>query len=845
MRVFAAGTLWPIVRVFAAEMRLSIAPGSAVGHDGCGGICPMTDACDPPDGERTAWMARMGGVQRERDLLLDTLPDGSTWVVGETSALTELKSLGESCPHPLMNAKKGLVVARYDRNGRRLWSDFAGGGSVDNIEDISVSNTQIVFFSGSFAGHVTFGAGQPNESNLVSEDKSQAFVARYAPDGSFDWVANTQGSQFGFASNVAALDDGSVYAAGRFAGEITFGVGEAEQTVLTSVDPPLPPWVSGASSTDGFVAKYNPDGTLAWARHLGGKDADSMRDAIVLPDQSLLITSTFKQDMTLGQAANSTTLTSPGDTDGFVARYQTDGTLDWVQHVTGTDSVFVGDTVVQRQGTIVVRGGVIPRGTGPATVTFDPDGANETTLADATSTNGIRAFLAAYDMKGTFLWARWIATAQTIAALHDGSIVAAGSLLNPVTFGLGTDKEVTLTPTGSFHPYSARFAPDGTFESAKLAPPNALLRVNRADVSEDGALFLSGSFSSSVNLFSGKPNEVHQEPQGENDLFLIRFADINFGAGDDPACDANHPNGVCPSGQECMNNTCQPAVCPDTGFRCGPSTFYSSLDGVSIEFPAGQKCQFTLAEILSGAEFHYELVIDKALTNVISKRRGCSNTPPPEGGLFVQESVRGDGNRYCQCDFGFCISPDDIPVTLTPGRYAHKFSWDGQNWNGPSDTGVRPGPPFPVGEFVFEVLVSGTYESEFATEPYEVRAWFGIDLIADEVEPHPNNCPVGDCDCDPLAQTGCLEGQACYVSLPDNSPYCRTPIFEGAVDTSCAGDEYCAAGSGCFSQQSGTHRCVQFCDSSNDSCQSGRQCVELPVDFQANLGGLAVNNFCD
>ena len=45
---------------------------------------------------------------------------------------------------------------------------------------------------------------------------------------------------------------------------MTFGEGEANEKILES-----------NAHTAGFVARYNPDGTLAWAVVAGGDDLDS------------------------------------------------------------------------------------------------------------------------------------------------------------------------------------------------------------------------------------------------------------------------------------------------------------------------------------------------------------------------------------------------------------------------------------------------------------------------------------------------------------------------------------------------------------------------------------------
>jgi len=80
-------------------------------------------------------------------------------------------------------------------------------------------------------------------------------------------------------SGIAVDGSGNSYLTGSFGLMATFGVGEANETLLI-----------GAANTNIFVAKYNSDGTLAWAKQV------------------------------------------------FVAKYNSNGTLAWVRGIGSTDS---------------------------------------------------------------------------------------------------------------------------------------------------------------------------------------------------------------------------------------------------------------------------------------------------------------------------------------------------------------------------------------------------------------------------------------------------------------------------------------------------------------------------
>ncbi len=152
------------------------------------------------------------------------------------------------------------------------------------------------------------------------------------------------------------------------------------------------------------------------------------------------------------------------------------------------------------------------------------------------------------------------------------------------------------------------------------------------------------------------------------------------------------------------------AVAPDTMPSSGCAvTGASSLPGVSIAFRLPVTCTFTVAQALAGIAIPYDVVVANDVAGVILTARdagGCGQ--PGNSGLIVFEQLAGNGQSYCLCDTGLCGPAALPPVTLHAGSYAGAFSWDGKNWNGPSDTGNPKGAPFPPGTYALTLRATGT-----------------------------------------------------------------------------------------------------------------------------------------
>ena len=151
-----------------------------------------------------------------------------------------------------------------------LWAKRAGGTndeicpplSVHRCSGIAVDSSGNSYVTGSFGLMATFGPGEPNETLLIGAANTNIFVAKYNSDGTLAWAkqaGNTSG--FGFDAGLGITIDGSgnSYVTGHFLGPATFGAGEPNETQFPSS--------ASGPGENMFMAKYNSDGTLAWAKH--------------------------------------------------------------------------------------------------------------------------------------------------------------------------------------------------------------------------------------------------------------------------------------------------------------------------------------------------------------------------------------------------------------------------------------------------------------------------------------------------------------------------------------------------------------------------------------------------
>ncbi len=126
-----------------------------------------------------------------------------------------------------------------------------------------------------------------------------------------------------YVSDLAALPGGAFVIAGSWAGTTRFALSGATTHASTG--------------TDGFVARYESDGTLTWLRKLGGSGYDAVQDVAVV-DGDLLIAATYEGTVDFAQAGAPAAVEPEvyGGMDAAVARLDgATGDLEWVAGLGG------------------------------------------------------------------------------------------------------------------------------------------------------------------------------------------------------------------------------------------------------------------------------------------------------------------------------------------------------------------------------------------------------------------------------------------------------------------------------------------------------------------------------
>ncbi|MEP1906348.1 MAG: SBBP repeat-containing protein, partial [Nitratireductor sp.] len=378
-----------------------------------------------------------------------------------------------------------------------------GGTSTDRGVSVSVDSSGNSYVTGTFRDTVDFDPGA-GTTNLTGAGNDDTFIAKYNSDGTLAWAKSAGGTGSDYGRSIAVDSSGNSYVTGNFSGTADFDPG-AGTTNLTS-----------AGSDDAFIAKYNSDGTLAWAKNVGGTDFDIGYSIEVDSSGNSYVTGTFQGTADFDPGAGTTNLTSAGDSDVFIAKYDSDGALVWAKSV--------GETNTDRGNSISVdsSGNSYVTGEFRNTVDFDP-GAGTTNL---TSAGNRDVLIAKYDSDGALVWAKNVGgtssdTSYSIEVDSSGNSYVTGNFSGTADFdpGAGT---ANLTSAGSSDVFIAKYDSDGALAWAKNVSGTSGDEGYSISVDSSGNSYVTGFFQGTADFDPGA-GTTDLTSAGGSDVFIAKY----------------------------------------------------------------------------------------------------------------------------------------------------------------------------------------------------------------------------------------------------------------------------------------------------------------------------------
>lgn len=241
----------------------------------------------------------------------------------------------ENCLTPQDEACNGDKPDECPVLGDGWIKTFGSLAAAQNIFDVAVTNSGEIVAVGAFADTIDFGVGP-----MASTGSTDIFVAKFDAFGNALWSKRYGDASTQQAFAVAVDNDGAIYVGGGMLGSVDF-----DGTLLTS-----------AGFDDAFLARFESDGTLSWAKRFGDASKQSIRCLAISKTNMVIAAGEFDGVMAF-DAAPANTHTSAGGNDIFVARFDTSGFVSGSRAYGGMGTESVRGIALNSSDEIYLTGG--------------------------------------------------------------------------------------------------------------------------------------------------------------------------------------------------------------------------------------------------------------------------------------------------------------------------------------------------------------------------------------------------------------------------------------------------------------------------------------------------------
>ena len=312
---------------------------------------------------------RSGGIS------IDTDGEGNAYVLGFFNDTLEV---GHS--RLISAGLNDIFIQKLSAKGGTLWSRRIGGSKSDFPASIKVDEMGNSYISGVFQSTVDFDPAVGMHFLAGSENHANGFVLKLDPDGFFEWVLHIKSTQDGIRAGNIALDaDNNVYNTGVFTSSAQFITETGSETLSGVMDNIFVQkidaegkllWLKQLDSTslifapsmavdaqknvyvsasfgeqinldpeqsnyslvavdgfDSFTLKLDSTGQFAWARHIGGNDAQISRSVATSPNKDVYVMGEFGTEVDLDMDGIGSRFISMGSTDLFLQKLSQCGIL--------------------------------------------------------------------------------------------------------------------------------------------------------------------------------------------------------------------------------------------------------------------------------------------------------------------------------------------------------------------------------------------------------------------------------------------------------------------------------------------------------------------------------------
>lgn len=270
------------------------------------------------------------------------------------------------------------------------------------------------------------------------------------------------------------------------------------------------------------ISLAQPPPSLGWAirpESVSGPDTPTEVGQAIVRDKAgnVYVTGYFMNTVNFGPGYS---LTSAGNSDVFIAKYTSTGSILWAKAIGGVSADIVQGIAVDASDNIYITGQF------NGTADFDPGSGTQ----NRSSNGGTDAFLAKYNNTGTYQWAYTFGSTgqdagMAVAVDANDNVLVTGVFNGTVNFNPAGTTNLTEAASNALTGFVAQYTSSGSLNWANaFGGPTASLGLAVAtDASRN--VYLTGYFTSLADFAIGLAGgEISGASTGVPDGFVARYS---------------------------------------------------------------------------------------------------------------------------------------------------------------------------------------------------------------------------------------------------------------------------------------------------------------------------------
>ena len=367
------------------------------------------------------WGTYFGGNGDDQGRCISVNDSGHVYIAGYAASTSAIASGGSQNLYG--GGGYDAFLARFDRNGNRIWSTYLGGTQADEGRSIIATDGH-VYLCGrtpSTSGIATLGAYQTTYGGAQYD----AFVVKYDSLGGKIWGTYYGGSGQDAGYAITSDQRENLYFGGRTSSNTAIASGGFQSAF--------------GGSVDAFVAKFDSSGSRICGTYLGGNGNDYTFGLSVAKGKLYACGYTQSGSGIATTGAFQTTFGGGGNDDGYLIKYSSCLDISF----TSANETCTG--TADGSATAIVKGGTLL----PFTYLWTPGGQ---TVAARTNLSAGTYYINITDAYGN-------TALDSVVITAGAGITGTTSTIN-ATCGL-SDGSATVTPTTGASPYTYLWSPLG------------------------------------------------------------------------------------------------------------------------------------------------------------------------------------------------------------------------------------------------------------------------------------------------------------------------------------------------------------------------------------------------